>query len=131
MSSKIVRHGLLMRSTFDFSKIETGSWYAKHMYSAMIKMQVKLRNMDCIIEVRDSRIPLTSANPDFYHRLTAIKPLVVVYSKNDLADWRLRDNIIRYCNAQPSINRVVFANMRKYNLSGLFLIIEFLCFSYF
>ena len=116
---KIVRHGLMMRKTFDLTKIDANSWYAKHMYASMMKMQTKLKSIDCFVEVRDARIPLSSANPDFYSRLTAVRPLVVVFSKMDLADLTHKEVLEHYCDQQNEINRFMFANFKKNASSGV------------
>ncbi|GCB73180.1 hypothetical protein scyTo_0006659, partial [Scyliorhinus torazame] len=49
------------------------------------KMQASLKNVDCIIEVHDARIPLSGRNPVFEEAL-GVRPHLLVLNKLDLAD---------------------------------------------
>lgn len=59
------------------------SWYPGHMAKAKRMMVENLKNVDIIIEVRDARMPLASANPDIEG---FAKPRIIVLNKADLAD---------------------------------------------
>ncbi len=61
------------------------NWYPGHMAQAMRKLGERLRIVDVIIEVRDARLPRSSANPAL-DRLAANTPRVVVLGREDLAD---------------------------------------------
>ena len=39
------------------------NWYPGHMTGAKRKMQEELKLVDCIIEILDARVPLSSRNP--------------------------------------------------------------------
>ncbi len=60
-------------------------WYPGHMEKARRDMQDSLKAVDMIIEVRDARIPLASANP-MLDQMAKDKPRLIVLSKADLAD---------------------------------------------
>lgn len=60
-------------------------WYPGHMTKAMRQMKENLKKIDLILEIRDARIPITSANPDLYE-LTRDKIRICIFNKADLAD---------------------------------------------
>ena len=60
-------------------------WYPGHMQKAMRQIEEKLKLIDVVVEVVDSRIPLSSKNP-FLENLTASKKRLLVFSKKDLVN---------------------------------------------
>ncbi|MBQ7647314.1 MAG: ribosome biogenesis GTPase YlqF [Clostridia bacterium] len=60
-------------------------WYPGHMAAAKRELQKYLPLADLIIELRDSRIPLSSANPDIKD-ICAHKPRLILLTKTSLAD---------------------------------------------
>lgn len=61
------------------------SWFPGHMAKALRLMESRLKLVDLIVEVRDARLPLSSANADLA-RLAAHKRRLVLLNKTDLAD---------------------------------------------
>lgn len=59
------------------------NWYPGHMTAAKRMMVENLKLIDVIIELRDARIPFSSANPDIEK---FNKPRLVILNKADLAD---------------------------------------------
>lgn len=62
------------------------NWYPGHMAAAKRMMQENLKLIDLIIEIRDARIPYSSANPDIEK---FGKKRIIVLNKADLADDKL------------------------------------------
>jgi ribosome biogenesis GTPase A len=60
-------------------------WYPGHMQKAMRQIEEKLKLIDVVVEVVDSRIPLSSKNP-FLENLTSSKKRLLVFSKKDLVN---------------------------------------------
>lgn len=60
-------------------------WFPGHMAKARRLMSEQIKAIDCIVEVRDARLPFSSANP-MLHELKGQKPTLIVFSKSDLAD---------------------------------------------
>ncbi|RKO97503.1 GTPase, partial [Caulochytrium protostelioides] len=60
------------------------NWYPKHQVKALQQIQNGLHHVDLVIEVRDARIPFTSANPQF-EQILAARHRIIVFSKADLA----------------------------------------------
>ena len=65
-------------------------WYPGHMKKAEIQVSEKLKIVDCVIELLDSRIPFSSRNNSLYN-LTKDKKRLVVLTKADLADPKISE----------------------------------------
>lgn len=60
-------------------------WYPGHMTKTRRMIVDQLKNVDAVCEILDSRIPISSRNPDI-DELTAGKPRLVVLNRVDQAD---------------------------------------------
>lgn len=80
-------------------------WYPGHMEKARRDMQDSLKAVDMIIEVRDARIPLSSANP-MLDQMAQGKPRLILLSKRDLAD---EDVTKQWIDALSKEDRIVIA----------------------
>ena len=61
------------------------NWYPGHMAKARRQMQEDLKLIDCVIEIVDARIPLSTKNPDI-DAMAKGKSRVIILNKADLAD---------------------------------------------
>ena len=61
------------------------NWYPGHMAKAKRQMQEDLKLIDCVIEIIDARIPLSTKNPDI-DAMAKGKCRVMILNKADLAD---------------------------------------------
>ncbi|KAH9648621.1 hypothetical protein KPL70_025672 [Citrus sinensis] len=61
------------------------NWFPGHMAAATRAIKHRLKISDLVIEVRDSRIPLSSAHPGLQPQLSA-KRRVIALNKKDLAN---------------------------------------------
>lgn len=59
-------------------------WFPGHMAKTRRMITENLRDVDIVIEIRDARIPMSSANPEV-SRLTAGKPRVILLNKCSLS----------------------------------------------
>lgn len=73
----------------------TIQWFPGHMTRARREIQGKLKLIDIVIELLDSRIPLASRNPMIDEILQG-KPRLVVLNKYDLADPKVTEQWITY-----------------------------------
>ena len=60
-------------------------WFPGHMHKAAKEMRQRCRQVDAVIELRDARIPYSSANP-LLAEIRADKPYLLILTKEDLAD---------------------------------------------
>ena len=61
------------------------NWYPGHMAKAKRQISEQLNLIDVVIEILDSRIPISSQNPDIA-KLTRNKKKIMVLNKSDLAE---------------------------------------------
>lgn len=61
------------------------NWFPGHMATATRAIRERLKLADLVVEVRDSRIPLSSANEDFQDVLSC-KKRIIILNKRDLAN---------------------------------------------
>ncbi|XP_038048614.1 mitochondrial ribosome-associated GTPase 1-like [Patiria miniata] len=77
--------GRLFREFFNFGSKELTHWFPSHMARGLKRMRSSLRNVDCIVEVHDARIPFAGRNPMFKD-IFAVRPHLLILNKKDLAD---------------------------------------------
>lgn len=94
------------------------NWYPGHMSKAKRQIIQDLKLVDIVIEILDSRIPISSQNPDI-RELTKNKEKIIVLNKSDLADDIQNDLWVRKfqskgqkailvdCNKGLGINKVL------------------------
>ena len=70
-------------------------WYPGHMTKAKRMMQEDIKLVDLVIELVDSRIPLSSRNPDI-DELGKNKSRLILLNKSDLSDDRYNDKWTKY-----------------------------------
>lgn len=81
------------RQKFSLVNREIIRWYPGHMAKGEKLMQQKLKNVDCIIEVHDSRIPFSGRNTNLHYSLLSAKPNILVLNKKDLIPEELKGPI--------------------------------------
>lgn len=87
-------------------------WFPGHMKKALIEVENKLKLVDCVIELLDARIPLSSANK-IIDNLVHNKAKLVVLTKVDLADESETKKWIKYFENKGFA--VIFADLTKNN----------------
>ena len=69
----------------DTGDMEKINWYPGHMKKTRELIQSNMKMVDLVVEVIDSRIPVSSRNP-ILPELIADKPEIIVLNKKDLSD---------------------------------------------
>lgn len=93
------------------------NWYPGHMKKTIEDIEEKLKLVDFVIEIIDSRIPYSSRNPIFKDLLKNKKRLLI-FNKSDLSDPKLNEEwmekitdennfAISYNAMKPNVNLVV------------------------
>ncbi|KAI1635860.1 P-loop containing nucleoside triphosphate hydrolase protein [Biscogniauxia mediterranea] len=75
--------GFVPRAVFEVSSSITRSYFLGHHAGALTAMRRVLSNIGLVLECRDSRVPITSANPLLETSLAG-RDRIVVYTKADL-----------------------------------------------
>ena len=70
-------------------------WFPGHMTKTLRLMEKEIRNVDCVLQILDARIPLSSLNPEI-ERITAGKPHLYILNKTDLADPEITKQWLAY-----------------------------------
>lgn len=70
-------------------------WFPGHMAKTLRLMETEIRNVDCVLQILDARIPLSSLNPEI-ERITAGKTHLYVLNKADLADPEITKQWLDY-----------------------------------
>ncbi|KAJ3103614.1 Mitochondrial GTPase [Physocladia obscura] len=63
-------------------------WFPKHQQNAVRLLRDGLHHIDLVVEVRDARIPLSSANPQF-DKVLGNRDRIIVFNKFDLANHNM------------------------------------------
>lgn len=91
---RIVKKGLLGEMGFNKGG-GTINWFPGHMAAATRAIRDRLKVSDLVIEVRDARIPLSSANEDLQPMLSG-KRRVIALNKKDLANPNIMPKFSKY-----------------------------------
>lgn len=96
-------------------------WYPGHMAKGEKQMQQKLKNVDCIIEVHDARIPFSGRNNNLHYSLLSAKPSILVLNKKDLIPDDLRGRIQYNLKQLPDFpsQAIFFTNCKDHRCTGV------------
>ena len=75
------------------------NWYPGHMAKAKRELTSRLSLIDLVIEIRDARAPMSTANPEIDH-LFAKKGRLLILTKSDLADESVTQKWLSYFAAK-------------------------------
>lgn len=78
----------------DFQK-QMVQWFPGHMAKTRRLIKESLSRVDCVTEILDARIPLSSRNPEI-GEITAGKPRIILLNKCDMADEKVTAQWIKY-----------------------------------
>lgn len=109
------------RQKFKLVNRELIRWFPGHMAKGTKLMQQKLKTVDCIIEVHDSRIPFSGRNHDLHYSLLSAKPNILVLNKKDLLPEEMRFKIKKQLHQIPDFpsNEIYFTNCRDHRCEGV------------
>ena len=88
------------------------NWYPGHMAKTRKQIQEDLKLIDVVVELLDSRIPVSSRNPDI-NTIIDGKKKIVVLNKSDLADEKETTKWIEYFKTQKMPAVITDANSGK------------------
>ena len=100
-----------MSNEKSFAKVRL-NWYPGHMAKTKREISEDLKLIDVVVELLDSRIPLSSQNPDIAE-LTKGKKKIIVLNKTDLADNMQNEAWKKYFNSNGQICILTDSNLGK------------------
>ncbi len=92
------------------------NWFPGHMKKTIIKIEESLKMVDFVIEVIDSRAPISSQNY-YIEQVINKKPILYVLTKKDLCDTSETNKWVNYFNSNG--NKAILVNLKTqkdYNL---------------
>ncbi|XP_021359004.1 mitochondrial ribosome-associated GTPase 1-like [Mizuhopecten yessoensis] len=94
------------RKTFTLPDMDMVKWFPGHMQKGVLKVQHMLKNIDCVIEVHDARIPFSGRNPRF-NDIISLRPHILVYNKMDLCNLKKKHLILSKLKSE-GVDNVMF-----------------------
>ncbi|KAM7408803.1 hypothetical protein PAMA_002497 [Pampus argenteus] len=107
----VLRNGGKFRTVFDFAGREVAHWFPGHMAKGLKQMRAGMKNVDCVIEIHDARIPFSGRNPVFQETLD-IRPHLLILNKMDLADMTNKQRILKKLE-RNGVRNVLFTDCLK------------------
>lgn len=93
------------------------NWFPGHMKKTKELLQTNLKLVDVVYELIDSRIPLSSRNPEI-DKIIMNKPRIVIMNKSDLSDPIINKEWIKYFK-EKGINTILIDSIKKKGISEL------------
>ena len=93
-------------------------WFPGHMAKARRQIAEALATIDVVIEVLDSRLPISSANP-LLEELRGNKPCIKLLNKQDLADPEVTKAWVRYFDQQQGVRALPMEARNRNQTIGL------------
>lgn len=93
MTNQIGTVSRAFRTKFTLPDKDMVRWFPGHMQKGVLQVQYQLKNIDCVIEIHDARIPFSGRNPRF-NDIISLRPHILVYNKMDLADLKKKNLIL-------------------------------------
>ncbi|MBS4539777.1 ribosome biogenesis GTPase YlqF [Clostridium sp. D2Q-11] len=93
------------------------NWFPGHMKKTRELLQKNLKLVDIVYELIDSRIPLSSRNPEI-EKIVHNKPRVVIMNKSDLSDPQINKEWIEYFKKQ-GVNTVLVDAIKNKGISRI------------
>ncbi|EGC31403.1 hypothetical protein DICPUDRAFT_89665 [Dictyostelium purpureum] len=107
------------RKEFDYhGKV---NWFPPHMIKTRKLISETIKQIDVVIELRDSRAPISTANPILSELLTNYpkKTKVIIFNKSDLANSNLQKSILDHFKSKDQyalFSQTVSTNNNKISL---------------
>ena len=74
------------RDVFVFPKDYKINWYPGHMAKTYRLLPTNMKKIDLFLEVRDSRIPISSGNSELNQMIPSNVKRIILFNKFDLCD---------------------------------------------
>lgn len=94
----------------------TIQWFPGHMTRAKRQLEEQMKQTDVVIELRDARAVMASANP-LLEKISGVKPRLIVLGKADLADPEITKQWIEYFRNNGVI--AIAADVINDNVKGM------------
>lgn len=107
----MAKRAFQLREKFIFPPKHVAHYFPWHMQKGLRKLMNRLRDVDCLLEVHDARIPLSGRNPIF-KETAEVRPHLLLLNKIDLADTSHKEIIVQKLQ-ENGVNEVLFTNCKS------------------
>lgn len=83
------------RTKFTLKSNPKFNWFPGHMAKIYNDLPSYFKKIDILLEIRDSRTPITSGNPELLKYMTPNIKRLILFNKYDLCNKKLTDEIIK------------------------------------
>ncbi|ESO82212.1 hypothetical protein LOTGIDRAFT_204918 [Lottia gigantea] len=119
MSRKVFEITKTFRTKFEATSDEVLRWFPGHMFKSMERIQAVLKDIDCVIEVHDAKIPFSGRNPRFRDFIN-LRPHILLLNKYDLADINVRrKELIENKLKTQGVDTIFYTDLRTYEKSPI------------
>ena len=99
------------RTKFTFHKTYKINWFPGHMVKTYRNFPEQLKKVDIFLEIRDSRIPLTSGNQELDKIIPPHIKRIIIFNKFDICNQNLTKKIVEKYAKEKNI-KYVFASAK-------------------
>jgi len=104
------------RQSYKFPKSASHTWFPGHMQKGLKSMQRRMRDVDCVLEIHEARIPLSGRNLTFRDLVGGARPHLPILNKADLIPDEERPAIEKAAlTMSPHVNKIFFTKCRENN----------------
>merc|ERR1711935_812409 len=101
------------RKSYHFPVKASHTWFPGHMHKGLRQLQRKIRDVDCVIEVHDARLPFSGRNPTLKESVGGARPSILVLNKSDLFPPDERKRVKELLQKDdPNISAVFYTNLK-------------------
>lgn len=87
------------------------NWHPGHQKAALRQLKDGIHQVDLVLEVRDARIPLSSANPQF-EEVLGRRDKILILNKADLANHNMNENVSKVLK-QHMNHPILFTSVQR------------------
>ncbi|XP_076461792.1 mitochondrial GTPase 1-like [Babylonia areolata] len=119
MAGRVTGAARSFRSKFNLTDVNVLRWFPGHMHKGLEQMQARLKDIDCVIEIHDARIPFSGRDTQF-RSFIQLRSHILLLNKTDLVD---RDKMTELKTVekltQQGVDSVFFTDLRQFEKSNL------------
>ncbi|XP_041365900.1 mitochondrial ribosome-associated GTPase 1-like [Gigantopelta aegis] len=114
MAKHVYNSAKTFRQAFTVPNAQALKWFPGHMLKGMERIQATLKDIDCVVEVHDARIPISGRNPNF-RNILSLRPHLLLLNKADLVDLNSsQKETITTMLRSEGVDTVFFTDLRQF-----------------
>ncbi|KAL8613307.1 hypothetical protein ACOMHN_052547 [Nucella lapillus] len=118
MAGRVPGAARSFRSKFTLPNMNVLRWFPGHMFKGLEQMQARLKDIDCVIEIHDARIPFSGRDTQF-RNFIQLRPHILLLNKADLADHEKQTELQTVEKlTQQGVDTVCFTDLRQFEKSN-------------